>query len=359
MVQERFLNKVKYSIIISVYNTPVDLLNRCLKSVYLQSCKDFEVIVIDDGSADWCVKAIDEIGNKYSNLIIYHIENQGVSNARNFGVSKANGDWILFVDSDDAITDYILSDINFVVEKFPDLDIIYGYQKNEKVYDEQQSKNAHNLPSIKKLSKDEKKKLLRHMIAFEESDFKKNGACVERGSVAKALKKTLAHKYHFSKGVELGEDGLWNIEILKDNPQAAIVDSIWYFYIYNNNSATHKFRENITVMEQKLLDRLHLLVGDDEKLHPSILARTMDTMVEMVKLYYCHPKYPHTLMFANNEFKQIIKRESFSRYLKWKYFLRISWKRKIKWFLLCKNPYPIYFMSVISQLCKLYSKKKN
>ncbi len=92
------------SVIIPVYNTKIEYLSNCLDSIANSSLIDMEVIVVDDGST------IDykELKEKYKNFTFYKIKNQGTLKARLFGLSKASGDYIYFIDSDDAISfDYL------------------------------------------------------------------------------------------------------------------------------------------------------------------------------------------------------------------------------------------------------------
>lgn len=344
----------KFSIIIPVYNTKEELLDRCIDSICSQLYSDFEVIIVDDGSVDLCASHIEKICQQYDNFFVYHIPNGGVSNARNFGVSKSRGEWIIFVDSDDVVLNNMLSDINYAISKYPDLDIVYGYIQYLKKYNAEKIEKRLVRPKIEKLSVTGINKLLRHMIALEESSFKNyNGAYVSRGPCARALKKVLAHEHEFSNGIELGEDGIWNIEILKSAPQAAVVNSIWYLYIRNYDSATMRFRDNAIVAEQIYLNKLDVLLGKRKDLRSSILAKTLDSMMNMIINYYIHPRYPYQLVVANKKFKEDIKNVSFSRYSKWKYAVNMSWKHRIKWLILCKNPYPLYLCSMILFISKL------
>lgn len=93
----------KISVIIPIYNNAA-YLPKCLDSLLTQSFQDFEGILVDDGSTDGSAIICDEYLKKDSRLKVYHIQNQGVSHARNVGIEKATGEWISFVDSDDWIT---------------------------------------------------------------------------------------------------------------------------------------------------------------------------------------------------------------------------------------------------------------
>ena len=88
------------SIIIPVYNTE-KYLRRCLDSIVAQTYKDFECILVDDGSTDGSGMICDEYTKRDSRFKVIHKENEGVSAARNDGVSAASGEWIAFADSDD------------------------------------------------------------------------------------------------------------------------------------------------------------------------------------------------------------------------------------------------------------------
>ena len=93
---------MKVSVIVPVYNT-YDYLNKCLDSLVNQSFKDYEIIIVNDGSTDDSEKIIKKYQKKYSNIKYYYKENGGLSSARNYGIKYANGDYIAFVDSDDYV----------------------------------------------------------------------------------------------------------------------------------------------------------------------------------------------------------------------------------------------------------------
>lgn len=95
------------SIIVPVYNTK-NYLHRCIQSVIHQTHSDWELILVDDGSSDGSSEICDFYAERHENIIVIHLINQGVSNARNVGIDNAHGEWITFLDSDDWIsTDYI------------------------------------------------------------------------------------------------------------------------------------------------------------------------------------------------------------------------------------------------------------
>lgn len=99
----------KISIIIPVYNAE-KYLPQCIESIIAQTFRDFELILIDDGSRDLSGHICDQYAKCDPRIRVYHQSNQGASSARNTGIEKANSEWICFVDSDDYIgTNHISS----------------------------------------------------------------------------------------------------------------------------------------------------------------------------------------------------------------------------------------------------------
>lgn len=118
----------KISVIIPVFNV-APYLSKCLDSVLEQTCPDFEVIIVNDGSTDSSGQICEEYQARDSRVQVYHIENKGVSHARNYALEKATGKYLLFIDSDDYIHPDTLSILHSFVEEFPGIDcLIYPAQ---------------------------------------------------------------------------------------------------------------------------------------------------------------------------------------------------------------------------------------
>ena len=90
----------KVSIVVPVYNVE-DCLSYCVDSLRQQTYKNIEIILVDDGSTDHSGEICDQHAQEDERIRVLHIENGGLSNARNTGVKEASTDWIIFVDSDD------------------------------------------------------------------------------------------------------------------------------------------------------------------------------------------------------------------------------------------------------------------
>ena len=137
------------SIVVPVYNVE-KFLSHCIDSIMKQSYKNIELILVDDESLDHSGKICDDYTKKDKRVKVYHKENGGVSSARNYGIRKAQGQYITFIDSDDWIEPDFLE--NFQVEKIQaDLYIsgalydIEGKLYSQKIYSEQYSDNKKDI----------------------------------------------------------------------------------------------------------------------------------------------------------------------------------------------------------------------
>ncbi|MBQ8420979.1 MAG: glycosyltransferase [Bacteroidales bacterium] len=120
------VNEVKISVIVPVYNVG-ELVARAVGSVCMQDFDSYEVILVDDGSTDESGKICDELASEYECIRVMHKENGGVSSARNAGLYAAHGEYVMFLDADDAIRDGSLSlmygeDCDMVLGGFEKLD---------------------------------------------------------------------------------------------------------------------------------------------------------------------------------------------------------------------------------------------
>lgn len=120
------MKDLKLSIIIPVYNVE-KYITTTIESIYRQELpiEEFEVVLINDGSTDNSLKIILELSSKYKNITIISQENQGPSIARNKGISKAKGEYIYFMDSDDIIMDSTFKMMLDTATKYQ-LDILKG-----------------------------------------------------------------------------------------------------------------------------------------------------------------------------------------------------------------------------------------
>ena len=115
------------SVIVPVYNAEL-YIQRCVDSILSQSITDFEVLLIDDGSVDASSDICDNYAVLDSRIRVYHKDNGGVSSARNVGLDNAQGEWVIFLDSDDWIDEHMLEDM-FTKGISECADLVYGDMK--------------------------------------------------------------------------------------------------------------------------------------------------------------------------------------------------------------------------------------
>lgn len=120
------------TIIVPIYNTE-NYLSECIDSILNQSYKDIELILINDGSTDNSSSICDEYSSKDKRIKVIHIENRGVSYARNIGLSIAKGEYITFVDSDDFVSNDIYLENIKILEQNLSIDFIQIPINDEKI----------------------------------------------------------------------------------------------------------------------------------------------------------------------------------------------------------------------------------
>lgn len=113
------------SFIVPVYNVE-KYLDTCITSIVDQKYKDYEIILVDDGSTDSSPKICDRYEHQHSFIKTIHKENGGLSDARNYGIKAAKGEYILFVDSDDYIApDAVENIVNTLKSEKNDIDVMF------------------------------------------------------------------------------------------------------------------------------------------------------------------------------------------------------------------------------------------
>ena len=121
------MSLIKFSIIIPVYNIS-NYISECVNSVLKQSFKDYEIILVNDGSIDDSFNICLNYSKKYKNVRLINQQNGGLSSARNAGINQAEGDYLLFLDGDDFWKDgEFLENLNCIIETNSPDTIIFSY----------------------------------------------------------------------------------------------------------------------------------------------------------------------------------------------------------------------------------------
>lgn len=242
------------SIIIPVYNVDKGLLKSCIDSVLKQTYTNIEALIVDDGSVNDVASYCDEIAKIDERITVIHQKNQGVSAARNNGTKVAKGNYVLYVDSDDVLSYHALSEAHrCIIETNADL-VISGVKKikSHREFDYSSGDSS----AIEMLNKDGINELKRHYIALDNSKYKNiNGdGYINRGPYCRLIKKEIAVANPFPFGVPIGEDLLWNINLINKCSKICVVYDIWYGYLISSTSAIRKYYGNrIEKVEEYLI----------------------------------------------------------------------------------------------------------
>ena len=131
--------KILISVIIPTYNNG-KFLDKCIESILSQTYCEFELLIINDGSTDNTIDILKYYGQKDKRIKLFNIENNGVSFARNLGISKAKGEYICFIDSDDWVEKDYLSQFVSKIQNSKTLIIQEIFQnRNSKKYNNTRS----------------------------------------------------------------------------------------------------------------------------------------------------------------------------------------------------------------------------
>lgn len=128
----------KFSIIVPTYNIKKKFFEECINSIKNQTYKNFEVIIVDDGSEEEFNIEYNKIIKDDERFYIIKQKNSGVSVARNNGIKRCTGDYLIFIDADDYIENDLLEKMMKLIIKYNDCDVIifenYGWSNNDKEY---------------------------------------------------------------------------------------------------------------------------------------------------------------------------------------------------------------------------------
>ena len=328
-----------FSIIIPIYNNKEKEMADCFASISQQQYKDFEVIVIDDGSNETCARNIDRLSKRFfTRYRVIHTVNNGVSKARNLGIKYAVGNYITFVDGDDIICPCMLMDAYQVLQKY-DLDILYGMLQSVK----EDKLNCSRLVNIayKKylfstadlLDIEGLEELYCHMFDISQSRFKCGKGYVSRGPIAKMVKKSLAERNLFDEKLAFGEDEEWNLRLLSNPIRAGVIKKLWYYYIQRKNSTLHRFRVDFILQQEKGLAAMWKYVRDD-KTEQSYMSETLHVLKDVLYHYYFSDSYGKSKKEASNEFYSLIAKFPWNAGHSIKNAIHLNLKGKVLYILL-------------------------
>lgn len=229
----------KISVIVPVFNVE-KYIETCLKSIQSQTYKDFEVLVVDDGSQDSAPTICDQFGIADSRFKIFHKENEGVSTALNLGLKYAQGEWIYFIDGDDWIEQNTFEALLEHLSLNDDVDII-GF--NHFYNDSYEEKKAPNLKNHLYQGK-EVNRLIAASVnpKYIEKKYKENLPVI-RARWSKLFRRECVKNISFDKKLTTGQDAFYCTLALQRSSRVLLVNEYLYHYRIVEQSNIHKYRE--------------------------------------------------------------------------------------------------------------------
>lgn len=218
----------KVSVIIPMYNSE-KYINKCLESLLNQTYSNLEIIVVDDGSTDSSRTIVEKISKKNDKIKYYYKKNGGVSSARNFGLKKATGYFVGFVDSDDFVEKNMFEKmVECALNDKTDL-VVCNYFDNDKKY---------LIDSVF----DKKNTILNIIDGNEFKGFTPNKLY--------KMEIIIDNTIMFDEKISMCEDLLFNIEYCQFIKSSSYLKEKMYHYVVRNNSQSRSFNVGrLTVLD--------------------------------------------------------------------------------------------------------------
>lgn len=296
-----------FSIILPVYNVK-NYLNRCVDKLLREKFRNFEIILVDDGSTDGCYNICNEYMKKDSRISVIHKENGGLSSARNEGFKIAKGKYIFWLDSDD----YIVQDA---------LNILYNYLKDENIDIIKYNfiKQPVNVPeySILKAGIYNKEEICNSVLKL----------AIE--NTGRFIWSVWSHVYRrkfleqnnlsFVSEREIGsEDYLFNLQTYLRAKKILVIKEALYNYDLRIGSLTNRYRWNLMDQYLKLYNLMcnEVVQSDNNQLMESLYNFYVWNGYHVLMTNEMRITEKHKTKDRNQNIRKLLKQESFANALK-------------------------------------------
>lgn len=303
----------KVSFIVTAYNLE-QYIERCINSLINQTMQDIEIIVVNDGSTDSTTKIMDKLAKEDSRIKNIYQENSGVSEARLRGVHESTGEYIIFIDGDDWVSNELAQNTYFIASN-NNYDIICFDYYN--AYDNNVIKEKHNNINKEVFEFEYLELILEQKINHELWN--------------KLIKKEFIEKTNYNNisNIGMGEDLAINVEFGVNRPKVRFIEGMYYYYYQRQGSAMHRFDKNsldivkslnyieLTLKEHNILDKYEKYVEFLEFIHLYVNHLLFQTEIinDIHKKFYYSWKEKHVIIRKNELCKKYIK-SNFNRKIK-------------------------------------------
>lgn len=227
------------SVIVPVYNVE-NYLPHCIDSILEQSYKDFEIILVDDGSSDGSADICDRYAHIYDNIRVIHKKNGGLSSARNAGIEAANGEYVIYIDSDDYIDRDSFKDMIRLADRYHTkvvLGEIQAFYENEDIVMNQEEITEYCISGMDAL-----KEMLYGTL---------HGASV----CGMLIDTELARRFLFPEG-KYHEDDYISFNYYIESDRIAVTTKVLYYYLQRRDSIMHRSYGQTYIDEMDAADAL-------------------------------------------------------------------------------------------------------
>ena len=217
-------NNPLVSIIVPIYGTE-DYLPACIDSIRNQSYSNIQIILVDDQSPDKCPEICDDYASKDDRIVVIHQKNKGVSGARNTGLDRATGEYIMFVDSDDTIyPDAIKTLVDDAL--LYNADVVSGMHINVDKNGEKSESKADGAISV--------------YDGFDPLLMSLNGDRSTQSACMKIFRTSLVGGLRFIEGQNINEDGFFVFQCYAKKPLLVQHNVVIYQYNFRENSGSRQ-----------------------------------------------------------------------------------------------------------------------
>lgn len=228
------------SVIVPMYNS-LKYIDGMFESICLRQKKDIEIIIIDDGSTDDSLKKCQEWALLYPEIKLIHNLNYGVSYSRNCGIEIAQGDFLMFLDSDDCFNENWYKKLYSALIENPDCDMMI-FSKNvcERTYC--------------------KKEIIEAIVGIPSE----LSNCYLSAPWSKVFNRRFLNENNIKFNVEIihGEDALFNLKAIICSNNYKIINECIYLYRINQNSSTHKYNKKYLKSNRLYMEELSSILSN-------------------------------------------------------------------------------------------------
>lgn len=302
------------SVIVPVYNTNEDYLKQCIDSILNQDYKDVQLLLINDGSSNNAPAVCEGAAADDDRVVYLSQSNQGVSVARNNGLDHAQGDYVLFVDGDDFLSDGAIGHLVNVMEKSEQagrsLDILfYGY-----------CTSYTNREMIRVLNNPDQSLFTARTLQLAILHGNPRLGPLEVGAPwGKLIRRSVIEEagVRYTPGLKKGQDTVFTLHLLEHCNEISYESIPGYHYRISTTSISHRFNEEIIEIMEKTLKAYGDFVEGckkDESFKEALANKHYRVLIgEYMDLYFVNNKNPKSAKALRKEYAELISKPMYSK----------------------------------------------